>query len=174
MVVFWIAQGIGLIALGFSILAYQSKTKQELLSRQMAGAFVYALHYFLLSAWTGLFMNLIVAVRNWIFGKKNQHAWADNPFWMWFFIALALGTLPFIWEGPISFLPVTGIILGVYSRWQEKISQIRLYTIIGCVLWIPYNLVVRSYSGVLVDIIVIVATFYGIWKHDRVTLAEKV
>jgi hypothetical protein len=172
--IFWFAQAVGLVALGFSVLAYQSKSKQQLLDRQMAGSFVYVLHYSLLGGWTGVAMNGIVAVRNWVFGKKGSASWADNPAWMWAFMAIAVAFLPFTWDGYISILPVIAMILGVYSRWQEHVSHIRLFTLIGCALWIPYNFVVASYTGIIVDVIVIGSVLYGMWKHDRIALKEEV
>ena len=49
MSIFWIAQAIGVVALGFSIYSYQAKTREKLLTRQMHGSFVYIIHYALLS-----------------------------------------------------------------------------------------------------------------------------
>ncbi len=167
MTLFWVAQGVGLVALIFSVFSYQSKTRDKLLGRQMAGAFIYMLHFALLSAWTGFAMNALVALRNWIFGKKNTHSWAGSPAWMFLFMVLAVASLFFTWEGYISLLPVIAMILGVYARWQEQVSQIRIFTLIGCILWIPYNVTVQSYTGVVIDLIVIGSVVYGMWKHDR-------
>jgi len=36
------------------------------------------------------------------------------------FCVLSLGALYFSWQGVISILPVASILLGIYSRWQEK------------------------------------------------------
>jgi hypothetical protein len=174
-IVFWIAQGIGLIALGFSFRAYQSKTREEILSIQMSGSFVYMAHFALLSAWIGVVMNALVAVRNWIFVRKETHAFARHEGWMWFFMALAGLSLLFTWEGFISVLPVLGVILGVYSRWHAKDAfTIRIYSAIGCILWLPYDLVVRSYTGAITDVLTLAVILYAMWKHDRVTLKETV
>ena len=78
MSIFWIAQGIGVIALVFSILSYQSKTRDQILLRQLLGSIVYIVHFTLLSAWTGVVMNAIVVFRNWIFRKKDTESWAST------------------------------------------------------------------------------------------------
>jgi len=167
MSVFWLAQAIGLVGLGFSMLAYQSKTRDLLLARQMTGAFTYMLHFGLLSAWTGVAMNGIVALRNWVFVKKDTHAWARNELWMWFFVALVGVSLYFTWQGAISLLPAIAMLLGIYSRWKGTAKEIRAYSLAGCLLWLPYDLSVRSYSGVLVDILVAGVIIFGMWRHDR-------
>ncbi len=165
--VFWFAQAIGVVALGFSVAAYQSKNREKLLGRQMAGAFVYMAHFSLLSAWTGVAMNALVAVRNWVFSKRDTHAWAADDRWMWFFMALAAVSLYFTWQGYISLLPFLGILTGIYSRWKGDAAMIRFFTIVGCLLWIPYNVVVQSYAGIIVDLVIIGAALWGMWKHDR-------
>lgn len=174
-IVFWTAQAIGLVGLGFSLRAYQSKTKEGILGIQFAGAFIYMVHFALLSAWTGLAMNAIVAMRNWIFVRKASHPFAAHEAWMWFFMALAAASLFFTWEGPISLLPVVGVMFGVYSRWHfHDAFKIRFFSAIGCMLWLPYDLVVRSYSGAATDILTFAAIMYAMWKHDRLRPQETV
>ena len=171
--VFWIAQGIGLIALGFSILAYQAKTREEILGRQMVGSFVYMLHFALLLAWTGVAMNAIVAARNWVFMKNDSEKWAKHIFWMHAFMFASLCALYFTWEGYISLLPGIAMLLGVYARWKGEPSSIRIYSLIGTLMWIPYTVAVSSYSGTLANVVISGAILYGILKHDRPLKAEK-
>lgn len=173
MAVFWIAQGIGLIALCVSFFAYQSKHREEMLNRQFLGSFIYVAHFFLLSAWTGVAINAIVGVRNWVFIKKDSEAWARHPAWLYIFIGLALLSLFFTWEGYISILPTIALCLGVYARWQNQVSHIRLFSLVGMLLWLPYDFVVHSYAGVATELVLGVAILYGIWKHDRPTRVEK-
>lgn len=161
MSIFWFAQLIGVAGFLFSVLSYNSKTRSAILTHQSSGSLVYMFHYILLGGWTGAAMELLVVMRNWVFLKKETHAWAANIRWMYFFMALALLLLFFTWQGPISLLPVTGILLGVYTRWHHGPAKIRLFSLVGVVLWIPYNIYIQSIaatvSGVVMGLIILVA-----------------
>lgn len=167
MTLFWFAQAIGIVALGFSVVSYTSQTRKEILHTQFLGSLVYILHFGLLSAWTGLAMNAIVAVRNWVFIRKDSQKWASHPAWLFIFMGASLGVLPFIWEGYISLLPALSMVLGVYSRWQEKASFIRVSTLVGLLMWIPYTIVVESYAGTAANVVILFAVLYGMMKNDR-------
>ncbi len=138
-----------------------------MLNLQFIGSFIYVLHFFLLSAWTGVAINAIVAVRNWVFIKKDTHTWAQHPAWLYVFMGLAILSLYFTWEGWISILPTIALCLGVYSRWQSKVAHIRLFALAGTFLWIPYVIVVHSYAGLATELVLGTAVLYGMWKHDR-------
>lgn len=167
MTLFWFAQAIGVVALGFSVMSYQAQTREKILHTQFLGSLVYILHFGLLSAWTGLVMNAIVAVRNWVFIRKDSEKWASHPAWLYGFMAASLGSLFFVWEGYISLLPALSMVLGVYARWQAKPSHIRIATLIGVLMWIPYTVVVESYAGTAAQFVVLGAVIYGMLKHDR-------
>lgn len=165
--IFWVAQGVGLVALAFSFLANQSKTRDEILNLQSIGALVYMLHFGLLFAWTGLAVHAIVAVRNWIFTRSDKETWAKHEGWMWFFMALCVVTAFFTWEGYISLLPTFALLLGIFARFKGSAATIRFYSLIGVTLWIPYTVVVDSYSGMLSFIVIGIATVIGMFRHDR-------
>ncbi|MBX9765299.1 YgjV family protein [Patescibacteria group bacterium] len=167
MTLFWFAQAIGVVALGFSVFSYLAKTRTGILRTQMFGSLVYILHFGLLSGWTGLAMNAIVAVRNWVFIRKDTQKWASHTAWLYVFIIASLGVLPFIWEGYISLLPALAMVIGIYARWQENPAHIRAGTLIGIALWIPYTISVQSYAGTAANFVLLIAVIYGMLKHDR-------
>ncbi len=167
MTLFWFAQAIGIVALGFSVMSYQAKTRAKILNIQFLGSLVYMLHFGLLSAWTGLVMNAIVAARNWVFVRKDAEKWASHPAWLYGFMFASVGSLFFVWEGYISLLPALSMVLGVYARWQENPARIRIATLIGVLMWIPYTVAVESYAGTAAQFVVLAAVIYGMLKHDR-------
>lgn len=174
MTLFWVSQAIGLVALAVSFSSYQAKKRRDILFRQIIGSVVYVLHFGLLSAWTGLAMNAVVVLRNVVFLKKGDSYWASHQAWMWFFMALSVGVLFFTWEGPVSLLPTAGVLLGVYARWHEDEKRIRLFALLGVLLWLPYTVIVHSYAGTLTQIGLAVAILFGMWKHDRVPKTEHI
>ena len=172
MSIFWLAQLIGVIALGFSIYSYQAKTRETLLTRQMHGSFVYIIHYALLSAWTGVVIDIVVAIRNWVFVKKEKESWAKHRAWLYVFLAVPVIALPFVWEGYISLLPTLALLIGVYVRWEGNASTIRVGTFVGVVMWIPYTLFVESYAGTASNLVILGALIYSMMKHDKPAKTE--
>ena len=168
---FWLAQAVGGIGLIFSILSFNSKTRNGLLAHQSSGSFVYFIHYLMLGGWTGAAMELLVVLRNWVFIKKETHTWAKHDGWMYFFILLALVLLAISWQGYISLLPTIGIISGIYTRWHHPPAKIRLYSLGGLILWIPYNIFIHSIAGTITVLITSVVIIVAILKHDRNTPA---
>ncbi|MBI3573535.1 YgjV family protein [Candidatus Kaiserbacteria bacterium] len=164
--IFWIAQGIGTVALVIAVFSYQGKTRNQILNRQIVSSSLFIIHFALLSAWTGALTNVIVVARNWVFARKEIHAWAKHTGWVLFFCIVSVGTLYFSWQGFISLLPVTSVLLGIYARWQEKAAQIRAYGLVGCLLWIPYTIVVHSYAGTLTQLVIAGGIIFGIFQHD--------
>jgi hypothetical protein len=164
---FWFVQGIGAVGLAFIVYSYASKTRNDILRHQIAGSGIYILHFALLSAWTGALMNVIVIFRNWVFIKKDTRSWAGHPGWILFFILLSIGSLYFSWEGWISLLPVIAVILGIIGRWHDSPAVLRIYGLIGAFLWVPYTIVVHSYSGIVTQIFIIIAIIIGMIRHDR-------
>ena len=164
---FLLAQGIGVIALIANIISYQSKTRDQILSRQMVGSLLFMAHFALLSAWTGAAMHAIVVVRNWIFGQKEKYVWAGHIIWLFVFFALSLGFLYFSWEGLISIFPAIAVLTGVYARWQEHPKHIRIWGLVGVLMWLPYTLIVESYPGTVTQLFIAGAIIYGMVKHDR-------
>jgi hypothetical protein len=167
MSIFWFAQAVGVIALGFSVMSYQGKTRANILNTQFLGSLVYVLHFGLLSAWTGLAMNVIVAARNWVFVRKDNEKWASHPAWLYGFMLASVGSLFFVWEGYISLLPALSMVVGVYVRWQENPAIIRIGTLIGIIMWIPYTIAVESYAGTAANMVLLVSVIYGMLKHDK-------
>ena len=164
---FWIAQGIGVIALAVIVFSYQGKTRNKILNRQIVSSLFFIVHFALLSAWTGALTNAVVVARNWVFARKDTRKWAQHIGWVFLFCFLSVGTLYFSWDGFISLFPVVAVLLGIYARWQERASQIRLYGLVGCFLWLPYTVVVHSYAGTVTQLIIAAGIVYGMFRHDR-------
>ena len=132
----------------------------------MHGSVIKILHYALLSAWTGVVMDAIVAVRNWAFVEKDTASWARHPAILYVFMAAPIVALPFVWEGYISLLPALSMVIGVYARWQGSASTIRVATVIGLLMWTPYTIAVESYAGTASNLVVLGAVLYSMVKND--------
>lgn len=165
--IYLLAQGVGIVALVITLFSYQSKTRDQILNRQLFGSVFFVVHFLMLFAWTGVAMNVVVILRNWVFSLREKYIWAKHWSWIVIFILLSIGVLFFSWEGLISLFPAAGVIIGVFARWQEQPKYIRILMLIGTLAWIPYTVFVHSYPGTITQLATIAAIIYGMYKHDR-------
>lgn len=164
---FWFIQGIGASALIFVVIGWNQKTRKKVLEYQAINFVLTTIHYFLLSAYIGAATCILSLLRNLVFIQKGQREWANHPMWFWVFAVLAAASSYFFWNGWITILPVAGIILGTYSVSRINPKEMRIYMFIACILWIPYTIVVRSYSGLIGQVVAAFGILLGMYRHDR-------
>jgi hypothetical protein len=163
----WFINAIGGIALVFIFLSWNAKSRKKILTLQAINLVFFTVHYFLLSAYVGAAMCVVSIGRNYVFIKKNEKKWANHWWWFYFFTLISAGVLVIFWKGWITILPVVGIIVGMHALTKDKPSEIRFYMLIACIIWVPYTIVVQSYSGFLSQAIGIISILIGMYRHDR-------
>ena len=164
---FWFVQGIGVLGLIFSILSWNSSTRKKILELQSVNSILFFIHYILLGAFPGAVMNLVSLARNQVFVRKDNQKWASYKAWFYVFILLSLLGLTLSWQGTISILPAVGVIIGTYGVYQENPARIRFLILIACFVWIPYTIVVKSYPGLVSQLVAISGILLGMYRHDR-------
>lgn len=170
---FWVIQSIGAVALVFVVFAWSQKTREKMIKSQSINLILFTIHYLLLGAYTGAIMCVIVLFRNFVFLRKGIKKWASHKIWLYFFYLISTIGLIFSWKGLITILPVVAVILGTYGMYKEKPSEMRFYNLINCLIWIPYTIVVYSYSGFLSQIVGISGILIGMYRHDRKEIIQE-
>ena len=159
-----IVQVIGFFALLFSLLLFQVNNRKDMLKLKTLGAVSYTIHFFLLGAYTGSAMNMISVGRDTVFikAKGRKRSWALPGFFIVVFVGVGLLT----WQGPISLLPITGMITGTIAFWQRKSKSIRWISLLSPPMWFIYNAVSGSYAGMLTEVILLSSDLTGIYRFD--------
>lgn len=165
---FWFIQTVGAIALVFIVIAWNAKTRKNILLLQSVSLMFFIAHYTLLSAYAGAAMSVVVLGRNFVLlQEEDEKNWASHWTWFYFFILISIVVLAFFWNGWVSALPVVGAIVGIYGMWKKNPADIRLYMLIASSIWVPYTIAVHSYSGLLSQIVGIAGILVGMYQHDR-------
>ena len=164
---FWFIQSIGAVALVFVFFAWNSKDRKKLLQLQGVNMSLLVVQLLLLHAYTGAIIQFVAIVRNIIFSKKEEKKWANHSGWMYFFMAVSVASLAFSWQGIVSILPVIGIIVGTYGLAKSKTNDIRFYMLLTTLVWTPYYLIVRSYTGFVGEVVGDIALLIGMYRLDR-------
>lgn len=164
---FWSIQIIGFLALIVGVFAWNVKTRVKILNLQSVSSALFVIHYFLLGAYTGALMSGLIILRNFVFSEKKKKKWANHSFWIYFFMLLATTVLVLFWQGLPSILPVAGVILGTFALSRDKPKDMRFFMLLTAFAWIPYTIIVHSYSGLISQIISTAGIIVGMFRLDR-------
>jgi len=148
---FLLIQGIGIIAWIVLLLSYYREDTNKILFFQTVATFLYCIHYYLLGAYSGLFICVFEVVRDLLYYKTD---WDDYIFY---------GSVPvYIISGIISFtnildvLPIISSLLDGYTLTKKK-RIVVIGAIISYTLWVIYDISVMSISCAITDGLVVIS-----------------
>ncbi len=159
-----LAQIIGFVALVIAVLAFQINQRTKLIIALGAANVLWAVHFYLIGAYTGAAANGVSLFRNYSFIKlRTKYPGARLPA---IFISLYSIVVLVTWQGFLSLLPLIGVTVGTIGLWQRKPSRIRQLSLIASPMWLAYNFVSSSYAGVLVEIFIFSSICVAIVRYD--------
>ncbi|MBE7035314.1 MAG: YgjV family protein [Ruminococcaceae bacterium] len=161
-----LAQILGIAAFCFSVLTYQQNTHKRIVAMQLLAGTCFTIHFYLLSAYTGALLNAIGVIRSLVYICKDKK-WASSNLWIVFFSMVSTAACMYTWEGPLSLLPTLGMIFTSIAFGINNPKKTRLFSCGSSPLWLVYNLVNRSYGGVLTEGVAIVSILVGMLRFDR-------
>lgn len=154
------AQTIGFIALAVAILVFQNNDRRKMLYLQLLAALLFAIHFGLLGAWTGVAMNLIGGLRSAVFMRTQRRVWLYG-FMIIFIVAGGV-----TWQSVYSILPIIGMLTGTIAFWMQSASWIRYHALISPPAWFVYNAIVGSYPGMIAEVLIFTSIIIGIERFD--------
>ena len=160
---YYISQGVGLVAIVCSLLSFQAKKRSGIMAMQMSASMLFCIKLFLLGAWTGACLDLISFFRTLIFAN-NQKKWASSPLWLLFFATVMVVTGIFTWESPLSLLAILGALFSTLALWMKKEQYIRLISLlVGC-CWIIYYIPFKDFTGIASESIAIISILIALLR----------
>lgn len=160
-----IAQIVGFLGLGLSIVAFQFKKHQNIVLLKLTSELVFSIQYILLGAWTGAVLDFISVIRNFLFYKFVKKNISTAPVIIIFGLFVVItGFVTF--DGVMSLLPIGSKLLTTVSYGMKNERWLRIITLPSCILWIIYNLFVGSYAGALTDTMTLVSLLIAMYKFD--------
>ncbi|MBR2151924.1 MAG: YgjV family protein [Clostridia bacterium] len=171
-----IAEILSVLGMIFNSGSFLQKSKKGILIFQFFGALFFSVSFFMLNAPTGALLNIIAVVRAFIYANKEKFR-ADKKIWLWIFfiiyVVVYLATfLVFDKEWSVSnclleLLPVISMTVVTISFSLPKAKHIRYFSLIGCPLWLIYNIFTLSIGGIICESLSIISSITGIFFHDR-------
>jgi hypothetical protein len=161
-----LATAIGFTGLIFLVSSFQFDSRKKILSIQIIGAVFYTLHYILIGALTGGIMAILSILRNIVFLNRTKNRWAKTSWWPVVFIALFTAGGLLSWDGPLSILPVMGMISGTIARWSRKEKTLRFLSLIPSPFWLVYDFMIGSVPAFIGESFVMGSNLTAITRFD--------
>lgn len=160
---FILAQTLGGIALIILVISFQKDERKTLLKYQIFSSIFFALQYLCLNAITGCLMNIMTAIRNYVFRRYKEKV----PIMYLIAVLLIMILLSIIsFNGIISLLPTIAVMLYSIAIWYGNLRLIRIVEVISCSLFIFYNIKVLAIVGLISTLIELASALVAIYKFD--------
>jgi hypothetical protein len=156
----------GALGIGANMAIYQQKDRTRILIWKLISDVLWALHYFLLGAYSGCAVAVIGMAREGIFINKDKK-WAKHVFWLYFFLGVSLASAILTWKSAASLLPATASMLSVISFWQNKPNFTRFAAFPISICMLSYDIFSGSYMGICNEIFTLLSATLGLVRFLR-------
>lgn len=157
----FVAQGFGLLAFVFGLITFMQKNDDRLKFYMLCLFASQVIHFYLMGAATASAVNLLNFIRTFISLKYNK-VWLGVTFIL---INIAWGT--YLYQSPISILPILGSCIGTYSVFFLQGIKMRLAFMLGAVCWLTHNTMILSIGGMLLETIVFLGNVVTIIRLSK-------
>lgn len=147
-----IIQIIGIIAWILLFISYKTKNTKMLISIQVCSSALYVLHYYLLGAYTGIF----VCSLSFIYGLLLSFVKQKKIIYLMLIPILTSGLYFFYTENIFSIVPIFASFIDNYALTRSKRFILQM-SIISYTLWVIYDIFVKSYSCMITDSLLLIS-----------------
>ena len=163
-------QGIGVAGLICAAMAFQCKKHNTIMILRTANEMLFAVQYVFLGAYTGCAMNVFGSIRNVVFAEMVKRKKNTVPM-RFVFSAVFIIFIALTWAGIKSVLSGFAKVLSTFAYGSKNLVFMRIMILITSSCWFVYNLLVKSYAGVLSESITITSIVISMFrfkqkKHD--------
>jgi len=162
-----ITQVLGYIAVVLLLISFQINYRKGILGVLIIGMVFLATHQFLLGALAGATANGLTVIRNLVFRQKNDIPFLNHFIWPYVFSLLLMSTSFFFWQGWYSVLPALAVTVSTFALWVNDTKTIRVLSLIGPLLWLPYAFIIESTPTILIQIVIISSILIAMYRFDR-------
>lgn len=164
---FIVSQLIGFVAAALLLLSFQQRTHRRIVVMQACSGFLFAVQYFMLGAYEGMIGNVVGFTRSIAYSFRGKSKAVDHIVCPVIFAILAgLGGLA-TYTSPASLLPMTAMMISSFVIWSPKTQQLRALTMPTSAMWLIYNVICSSYSGVVTEVLNLVSITIGLIRFRK-------
>ena len=162
---FLFVQALGLIPSIITFTALQSGSRKRVLSLQFLCSAMWAVHYILLGAYTGVAINILGLIRA-VVCSYNDRKWASHKAWLVFFLVCYAASPLLTWDGPYCLLLAAAMMMTTVALWVRNMRLTRLLYLCNSPLVLVYNLIAGSWSCTIIEIFALASFILAVWRFD--------
>lgn len=156
-------QGIGVVGMICAAMAFQCKKHKSIMIFRTANEMLFAVQYVFLGAYTGCAMNVFGSIRNIVFAEMVKRKKNTVPM-RFVFSAIFIIFIALTWAGVKSILSGFAKVLSTFAYGSKNLVFMRVMILITSSCWLIYNLLVKSYAGVLSESITITSIVISMFR----------
>ena len=134
---------------------------------QAVAGLLFGTQYLMLGAYEGMVGNIVGFTRSIAYCFRGKSKFVDSIFCPIIFSILAgIGGL-LTYASPASLLPMAAMIISSFVMWSPKTQQLRALTIPTSMMWLIYNVICSSYSGVITEVCNLISIVIGLIRFRK-------
>jgi len=152
----------------FLAISYYSKNRKMILILSIISIITNIVAFVFLNAWTGVAMCVVALVRNLIFmidekknGKSEKITKKDIIILIILYVITVISTI-YTYDGFLSLLSVIATSVYTFSIWQKRTGVYKAMGIPTGILWILYNIYIKSVFGFILESILLICSTTGL------------
>ena len=157
---------MGWMAALFTFLSYQCKSHKKLIIVQCLSSFSICISYLLLGAWSGMILNVVCLIRNFIIYRKDLKIFSYS-FWPYALAALMGVTGALSWQGPMSLLILVALVVNTLFLYFPNVQNLRKSIVVTSTMVLIYNAYFAVWGGVVNEMIAITSALIGIFRFKN-------
>ena len=161
-----IGQILGFLAVIFGFISFQMKTHKKLMLTQVGISGTFVIHYLLIGAKTACVLNFICVLRNLVYCYSDKKIFSGKFYPPLFaFIMVIFGA--FSWQGWYSLFSILGLGINTICLSLKNPQKIRYSILVTSPLIIIYDIVAKSYGGLMLETTVMISSIIGIIRYRK-------
>ena len=145
----------------FLVITYQLKKKDKILFVNNCAQLSAGLSYLCLGAYTGLAMTIISIIRNTAFIVNEKKNNKSDILTLLVIYALMIILAVFTYNGFLSLMSVFATMLATFALWQKSTKVYKILGVPVSLLWITYNIYIKSIFGIILECILMTSAVIG-------------
>ena len=162
--------GFAAVLIGFFV--FQQKDRKKLLRIRLICDFLWATHFCLLGAFSGMAISVVAAVRAIIFSLIRRDGNRKSILFLFLFLSINIISVSLTWNSLWSICSLISSMLATVAFWQTSTSRIKLISLIVCVSQITYAIAMLSYASCLNEMITIMSILIFFIRNKKNTKSE--
>ena len=160
-------QIFGWLAALLTFISYQCKEHKKLIIIQTLSTLSVCISYLLLNAWSGMLLNIICILRNFIIYRKDIKIFSYS-FWAYILAAL-MGIMGILsWQGSMSLLIVKALVINTLFIYSPNVQNLRKSILLTSTMVLIYNVYYTVWGGVINELIAISSAIIGLYRYRNI------